>query len=327
MLLTNLFRLSLLFVACLWSVPSYCQQWTPTRPVAFIVGSAAGGGIDLTARLLQRIWEQNGMVRTPVVVINKPGAGNSVAWKYLNERGGDGHSIGVGTANLVSNVVMDKNLLGYRDVKPLALLFDDYFIFMVRADSPLKTMADVKQRLLRDPGALAFGFGPGIGAGTHIAAAVAVKGAGAEVKKVRFIPYRNAGEAVGGMLSGQIDVVSGTAVTAPPFLASGRVRAIAVIAPQRLYGHLASVPTLREQGIDASFINWRGVVGPKDMGRQQIAFWISALEAVSRSDAWQKELERNFWKDNFKSGAALDRFLRDQEQSFRTIWAEIAVEN
>ena len=326
-MLKNVFKFSILCIACFANVPSHGQQWTPTRPVAFIVGSAAGGGIDLTARLLQRVWEQSGAVKTPVVVINKPGAGNSVAWKYLNERGGDGHSIAVGTANLVSNAIMDKNLLGYRDVKPLALLFDDYFILMVRADSPLKTMADVKQRLLKDPGALAFGFGPGIGAGTHIAAAVAVKGAGAEVKKVRFIPYRNAAEAVAGMLSGQIDIVSGTAVTAPPFMSAGRVRALAVIAPQRLQGHLASVPTLKEQGIDATFINWRGVVGPKDMGRQQVAFWVQALQSVTRTDAWQKELERNFWKDNFKSGAELDRFLLDQEQSFRAIWAEIGVEN
>ena len=313
--------------AVIWTLPTQAQQWSPSRPIAFIVGSAAGGGIDLTARLLQRTWEQSQIVKPPVVVINKPGAGNTVAWQYLNERGGDGHAIAVGTANLVSNPVMGKNLLGYRDVTPLALLFDDYFILMVRADSALKSMADVKQRLLQDPAALAFGFGPGIGAGTHIAAAVAVKAMGVDVKKGRFIPYRNAGEAVAGMLSGQIDIVSGTAVTAPPFLGSGRVRAIGVIAPRRLPGQLAHVPTVKEQGVDGNFINWRGVVGPSDMGKQQAAFWVRALEQVSRSDAWQKELERNFWSANFKTGAAFDRFLRDQEDAFRLIWAEIGVQN
>jgi len=273
------------------------------------------------------MWEQSQIVKPPVVVINKPGAGNTVAWKYLNERGGDGHAIAVGTANLVSNPVMGKNLLGYREVTPLALLFDDYFILMVRTDSALKSIADVKQRLLQDPAALAFGFGPGIGAGTHIAAAVAVKAMGVDVKKGRFIPYRNAGEAVAGMLSGQIDIVSGTAVTAPPFIGSGRVRAIGVIAPRRLPGQLAQVATVKEQGVDANFINWRGVVGPKDMGKRQAAFWVRALEQVSRSEAWQKELERNFWSKNFKTGSAFDRFLRDQEDAFRLIWAEIGVHN
>lgn len=308
-------------IAC--ATPVQAQRWAPSRPVAFVVGSAAGGGIDLTARLLQRVWEQGQIVKLPVIVINKPGAGNSVAWQYLNERGGDGHAIAIGTTNLVSNPVMGENLVGYRDITPLALLFDDYFILMVRADSTLKTMADVKQRLMQDPAALAIGFGPGIGAGTHIAAAVAVKAMGANVAKGRFIPYRNAGDAIAGMLSGQIDVVSGTAVTAPPFLASGRVRAIAVIAPRRLAGSLAQVPTAKEQGVDASFTNWRGVVGPKGMRAEQVAFWVQALAEASKTDLWQKDLERNFWSPNFQAGPAFDRFLREQVEAFRTIWTEI----
>lgn len=303
--------------------PAHAQTWEPTRPVAFIVGSAAGGGIDLTARVLQRLLEQGRLVKSPVVVINKPGAGNSVAWQYLNERGGDGHAIAVGTANLASNPVMGKTLLGHRDITPLALLFDDYFILMVRSDSPLKTMADVKQRLQKDPAGLAIGFGPGVGAGTHIAAAMSVRAMGIDVKKGRFIPYRNAGEAVAGMLSGEIDVVSGTAVTAPPFLGSGRVRALGVIAPQRLSGALAHVATVKEQGVDVDFVNWRGVVGPKNMGKEQAAFWVRAMGEISRSEAWQKELARSFWKVNFKTGAELDGFLQEQERSFRAIWAEI----
>lgn len=313
------------FLCCALAFVSqaHAQSWEPSRPVAFIVGSAAGGGIDLTARVLQRLLEQGRLVKPPVVVINKPGAGNSVAWQYLNERGGDGHSIAVGTANLTSNPVMGKTLLGHRDVTPLALLFDDYFILMVRSDSPFKTMADVRQRLQKDPAALAIGFGPGIGAGTHIAAAMSVKAMGVDVRKGRFIPYRNASEAVAGMLSGEIDLVSGTAVTAPPFLGSGRVRALGVIAPQRLSGTLSSVATVKEQGVDVDYVNWRGVVGPKNMGKEQAAFWVRALGEISRSEAWQKELERSFWKVNFKTGADLDQFLHAQEREFASIWAEI----
>lgn len=305
------------------AAPAQSRAWAPSRPVALIVGSAAGGGIDLTARLIQRTWEQLDLLKTPVVVINKPGAGNSVAWKYLNERSGNGHAIAIGTANLVSNPVMGKDLLGYRDVTPLALLLDDYFILMVRADSPLRTLEEVKRRLLNDPGSLAIGFGPGLGAGTHIAAAVTVKAMGVDVRKVRFIPYRNAGEAVAGMLSGQIDMVSGTAVTAPPFMGSGRVRALAVVAPARLAGALAEVPTVKEQGVNALFVNWRGVVAPKEIGKQQAAFWIRTLDRMARSEEWHAHLRRNFWVSNFKAGAEFDRFLRSQEEEFRSIWAEI----
>jgi len=299
------------------------QGWAPSRPVAFIAGSAASGSLDLTARTLQRIWEQSQAVKPPVIVINKPGAGNSVAWNYLNERSGDGHALAIGTTNLVSNPVMGGNLAGYRDVTPLALLFDDYFILLVRADSPLKTLADVKQRLLLDPGALAIGFGPGIGAGSHTAAAVVVKAMGVDVKKSRMIPYRSAGEAVSAMLGGEIEIVSGTAVNAPPFIAAGRVRAIALIAPQRLSGSLARVPTVKEQGVDATFTNWRGVVGPKGMRREHVDFWVRALKGASDSEVWQKDLERNFWKANFQSGAQFDKFLQTEVDRFRAIWADI----
>lgn len=306
-------------------VPLCASAWEPSRPVALIAGSAAGGGIDLTARLMQRIWERQRVVNPPVIVINKPGAGNSVAWQYLNERNNDGHAIAIGTANLVSNPVMNKSLLGHRDLHPLALLFDDYFIFMVRADAPEMTIANIKERLRKDPGALAFGFGPGVGSGTHIAAAMAAKAMGADVRKGRFIPYRNAGEAVAGMLSGQIDIVSGTAVTAIPFLGSGRVRALCVIAPRRLGGRLAQVATIKEYGVEVDFVNWRGVVGPKGMAKHHVAYWTHALEELNRSPEWQKEIGRNFWSANLKTGAEFDRFLRDQEVLFRRIWSEIGL--
>lgn len=297
--------------------------WQPSRPVAFIVGSAPSGSLDLTARVLQRIWDEKRTVGSPVIVVNKPGAGNGIAWSYLNDRGADGHAIAIGTTNLVSNPVMGAHSIGYRDVTPLALLFDDYFILLVRADSPIKGMADVRQRLAQDPAALAIGFGPGLGSGSHTAAAVAVKAMGVDASKGRWVPYRSAGDAIAAMLGGDIDIVSGTAANAPPFIAAGRVRAIGIIAPQRLWGSLATVPTIKEQGVNAEFTNWRGVIGPRGMQQEHVAFWTKALQEATASDQWQKDMERNFWKSNFLTGAALGKFLDREAEVFRGIWAEI----
>ena len=311
----------------LWCMPVVeAQAWKPTRPVAFIVGAAGGGGsLDLTARTLQRSWDDGRTIGTPIVVINKPGAGNGIAWSYLNERGEDGHSIAIGTTNLVSNPVMGAHHIGHRDVTPLAILFDDYFILLVRADSPLKSAAEVKQRLAKDPAALSFGFGPGLGAGSHTAAAVFVKALGVDVAKGRFVPFKGAAEAVTAMIAGDIDIVSATAVNAPPFIAAGRTRAIGVIAPQRLGGALAHVSTAREQGIHADFTNWRAVIGPKGMRREHVAFWVQALSVANKSEAWQKDLARNFWRENFLTGKAADDFLDQQAAVFRTLWAEMGV--
>lgn len=303
---------------------AHAQNWKPTRPVAFVTPSSPAGSLDLTARTLQKIWDDARAVGVPVVVINKPGAGNGIAWGYMNDRG-DGHALSIGNTNLVSNAVTGIHPYTHRDVTPLALLFDDYLVLVVRADSTLKSMADVRERLRADPGAVAVGFGPGVGAGSHTAAAVAWKGMGVDVRKARFVPYKSAGDAVVAMLAGEIDVVCGTAVNMPPFLAAGRVRAIGVIGPQRLPGVLANIPTLPEQGINAVFTNWRGVVGARGLPREQIAFWENALSLANESGAWKKELERNFWRANFMTGAKLREFLDAEAVRFRVLLTELGL--
>ena len=318
----GLYWLAALLILGLSSV--HAQSWKPSRPVAFITPSSPAGSLDLTARTIQKIWDDSRTIGVPVVVINKPGAGNGIAWSYMNDRG-DGHALSIGNTNLVSNAVTGAHPYTHRDVTPLALMFDDYFVLVVRADSPLKSMADVRERLRADPGALAVGFGPGVGAGSHTAAAVAWKGMRVDVRKARFVPYKSAGDGIVAMLAGEVEIICGTAVNMPPFLASGRVRALGVIGPQRLTGALANVPTLKEQGIDAGFTNWRGVIGAKNMRPEQIAFWERALASVNESEAWRRELNRNFWRANFITGLKLREFLDQEAVVFRNLLTELGL--
>lgn len=302
----------------------FAQGWKPTRPVAFVSPASPGGSLDLTARTIQKIWDDTRAIGVPVVVINKPGAANGIAWGYLNDRA-DGHALSIGNTNLVSNPVTGAHAIGYRDITPLANLFEDYTVLVVRADGPYKSMADIRERLRADPGAIAVGFGPGLGTGPHTAAAVTWKAMGVDVRKGRFVPYKSAPDAVVAMLAGEIDMVSGTAVNFPPFIAAGRVRALGVISPQRLSGPLAHVPTLKEQGIDALFTNWRGVIGGKNMTREQIAFWELALLRVHESEAWKKDLERNFWRPHFMAGPKLREFLAAEAVRFRVLMTELGL--
>lgn len=322
--LQRLFRTVTVVCAAMSCGVAWAQDWKPTRPVALIVGAAPGGSIDLTARIIQRVWEEQRIVPTPVVVINKPGAGNGIAWSYLNERGSDGQAISIGTTNLVSNPVIGSHKLSYRDVTPIAILFDDYMGLVVRADSPLRTMAEVAQRLRKDPGALSVAFAPGLGSGSHTAAAVSLRALGINVKGARFVVYKSAGEALIAMYGGEIDIVTATAANLPGHIQAGRLRVLAVTAPKRLGGVLADVPTLREQGFDGVFTNWRSVIGPAGMRREHIAYWEQALRNATGSAAWQRELERNFWTANFLTGEAAGKFIERQSDEFRAIWAEIA---
>jgi putative tricarboxylic transport membrane protein len=303
------------------------SAWKPTRPVALIVGAAPGGSIDVTARLIQRVLDESRVVQSPLIVINKPGAGNGIAWSYLNDRGADGHSIAMGTTNLVTNEIIGAHTLNYRDVTTLAVLFDEYVGMVVRADSPLKSWKDAAEKLRRDPGALSIAFGPSLGSGSHTGAAVAVKSTGAKVSGARFVVYKSVSEALAALLGGQVDIVCGSISNMPPHLQAGRMRVLGVTSPKRLGGALAQAPTFREQGFDAVFTNWRSVIGPKNMRPEHVAYWEGALARVVQSPEWQRDLERNFWTPNLITGADAFKFMERSSQQFRTLWAEIGTKN
>src|SRR4030081_840768 len=108
-------RVALIAAATLVSFSGAAQSWKPSRPVAFITPSSPAGSLDLTARLMQKVWDDARTIGVPIVVINKPGAGNGIAWTYLNERT-DGHAIAIGNTNLVSNPVTGAHSIGHRDV-------------------------------------------------------------------------------------------------------------------------------------------------------------------------------------------------------------------
>lgn len=309
------------------SVPvAFAQNtWKPTRPVAFVVGATPGGSLDLTARLIQRIWDQQKVSSQPVIVINKAGAGQGLAWDYMRDKGSDGHAIALGGPNLISNQITGLHPISHKDVTTIAMLLDDYIAFVVRADSPLKSMRDVVERLRKDPGALSIACGPALGGGAHIGAVVGLKAGGVRIHDARFVVYKSAGEALIGALSGEVDVAVGTVANYPAHLASGRVRAIGVTAPKRLGGVMANVPTLKEQGIDAAFTTWRNALGPKTMTRAQIAFWEGAFAEAVKSEEWQKDLERNFWTPNFITGDRARTYLDQQTELYKKIFLELGL--
>ncbi len=79
------------------------RAWQPDKPVEIIIPTSPGGGVDRTARVLQKILQDGGLVKVPVTVVNKPGAGGAVSLVYLNQHAGDGHHIAINTPNIIAN--------------------------------------------------------------------------------------------------------------------------------------------------------------------------------------------------------------------------------
>lgn len=302
------------------------NTWRPDKNVEIIVGAGAGAAADATGRMMQRILLEKKLVQTSATVINRPGAGYALAWMYMNTHAGDGHYIAPTALSLVTNAQTGGNALSHTDVTPIAQLFTDYVVHVVRADSPVRDGRDFAERLRRNAGALSIALAAARGNQNHLATGLALRAAGGvDVKSLKIVIFDSSALSMTALLGGHVDAVAATALNVLPHLRAGRVRVVAISAPERLRGELAAIPTWREQGINAVFDNWRGVIGPRGMSAAQIAFWEEALATVVATDEWKKELEKNYLTASFMRSAEARRFLQEESVKIGAMLSDLGL--
>lgn len=314
--------LCLIVALVAWQAKS--AEWRPEKNVEIIVGAGAGGGIDATARLIQRIWQVTNMVPATSTVINKPGGGGAVGWVYLNQHAGDGHYLAVSPTNLVTNRITGSHVLNYADVTPLALLFHEYVAFAVRTDSPIRSGRDLLDRIKSEPQSVAVGL-PSVGNVFHIALAKVTKIAGGDPRKLKVVVFKSVAESSTALLGKHIELVPTAPANVIAHARAGRMRIVALTAPRRFAGDLADVPTWREQGVDAVTTNWRAVVGPKGLSPPQLAYWDGIFGQLARHDDWKRELERELREASYLSAAETTKFLGAQNEEFRQVLSELGL--
>jgi putative tricarboxylic transport membrane protein len=307
-----------------WCVPAVAQGWQPDRNVEVVVGTAAGGSLDAGARLMQLLWQQKRLAPTPAAVMNRPGAGGTLALVYLNQHPADGHYVAVVSNPLLTNHITGGSTITYRDVTPLALLFDEYIAFAVRPGTPIASGRDLVERLGKDPASVSVALF-GIGSANHVALSVAAKSAGADIRKLKVVTFPSIANAVPALLGGHVDVVVAPVSNLVPHAAANSLRIIAVAAPRRLGGPVASAPTWREQGVDAVVSSWRGVVGPRGLTPAQVAYWERLLEATTQTEEWRTELDRNQQDNAFRRPAEFQKYLAEQHARLSSILGELGL--
>jgi len=276
---------------------SHAQQsgWRPERPVEIVVPSAAGAATDGTARLIQRILQNTRIVDVPVVVVNKPGGGQTLAMNYLDQRAGDGHYLLNSTMSLMTNHIQGRSKVNYTDYTPLAILFSEYMTLVVRPDSPLKTGRDIEERLKKDPNSVSIAVGIAVGGTNHLTVALVTKAMGIDVKKLKTVVFQANAHALTAIMGGHVDLSSMSLATAWNATQQGKLRIIAITSDRRLGGALADIPTWKEQGFDVVFTNTRFILGPKGMSPAQTAYWDAAFERLVENEEWKNEVRKNDW--------------------------------
>ncbi len=288
------------------------QGWKPSRNVELVAASAAGGGSDTLARLVQRVLQEQKVVDVPMTVINKPAAGGVVAWSGLNQNPLDGHHLAISTANLLTNHITGRSTLHYTDVTSVAQLFSESVGIAVRADSSVRSGRELAALLNTDAGNVSAAIGTSLGNTGHITLALVTQVAGGEPKKLKSVVFQSVSQGVSALIGGHVDVIATPASNLVAHHIAGRIRIIALSAPQRYAGALAQVPTWREQGINVVVDNLRGIIGAKAMTAAQTAYWEAALARVVRAAEWKTHLEKNQWTDSFVGAEGSRKALAQQ---------------
>ena len=296
--------------------------WSPHKNVEFIVPTAVGSTMDLLARIITDIWSRNNLVSSTVTVQAKPGSGGAIAWSYVSRKTGDGHYLAISGPTLLSNEILNIGDLSYKDVTPIAQLFTEYTCFVANAEGPIKTGKDLVAAL-KSPKPPPVGVAPGLGGSSHVALLKLARAARIDPGTLTIVPFKGANESITAVLGNHIDVTSATMSVVAPMLDGGKIRPIAIAAPQRLEGKYANIPTWREIGFDAVEGNWRGVIGPKNLGEPEVTYWASRLAEVIKTDEWNASLARNYWNADFSTGPDCRRFLDTQYEELRGTLANL----
>jgi putative tricarboxylic transport membrane protein len=286
--------------------------WRPEREVEVIAGTAMGGGLDRTARAFIAALETEHLLDVPVRLVNMPGDGGRKPWPHLDTRAGDPHVLSISSPNLTTDRLTGLTAFDHDDYTPLAILCNEYIAFASRADSRLKGGADLLQALRTDAKNLRLALSTSLGNPNHIALAQVAQHAGADARALTIRVFDSALDAVADVVAGHADVAVVTAASPLKEMAAGKVRVLAVSAPQRLAGPYAGVPTWQEQDVPCVIGAWRGLAGPRGMTPAQVAFWNAVGAEATASAAWQSALDAHCWAPFYLDGAALTAYLAQE---------------
>ena len=230
-----------------------------------------------------------------------------------------------GSACILACVACGQGQVAYTDMVPLAQLFNEYVGFAVRPDSTISSGADVIERLRKDPGSLSIALSTAVGGSNHLATAVALKAAGVDVRRLRIVVVKGASDAITGAMGGHYDIAAVSTSSLIPFLASGKLRGIAVSGPRRVSGAFAKVPTWKELGANGVYANWRGVVGPKGMTAAQISYWDGVLSKLTQLPEWRESLAKSLQDPDYMNSRDTQRFLAQQHEELRAVLMDLGL--
>ncbi len=290
--------------------------------IHFLIPGGAGGGWDGTARGTGEALTKSGIVGSASYE-NMSGGGGGKAIGFLIENAASNH----GTLMVNSTPIVIRSLVGrfphnFRDLTMVAGTIGDYAAIITGKNSPYKNFSDVVAAYKKNPRKVSVGGGSVPGGMDHLVAALAFQAAGADPTKVKYIPYDAGGKLNAAILSGEVAAGSTGFSEAVGLAKAGEMRILAVTSAKRVPA-FKDAPTLKEQGYDATFVNWRGFFAAPGLPKDKADMYRKALAAMYATPEWKAVRDRNGWVDIHNSGKDFTAFLENQEKVIKTLMQKL----
>jgi tripartite-type tricarboxylate transporter receptor subunit TctC len=296
-----------------WGTAPAWAAW-PERSVEIVVGFAAGGGTDITARTLaQHLGKALG---TSVVVTNKPGASGALGLSHVARAKADGYTLGMTNFPGLLTLPIERQAgFTLADFSYLGNLVRDPSAFSVTLDSPYRTIADVIAAAKKAPGTLSYGS-TGAGTDDHLQMVMFEELTGT---RLLHVPFNGAGPLKNAMLGGHVvigglnlgEVMPQAGKTMRPLAQAGATAS--PLAPE--------VPTFKEQGVDLVFASERGIVAPKGLPPEVEQKIAAALRQIAASPEFQAQMKQQYTEMDYLAGPEWKKRLDAADARFRKLWA------
>lgn len=287
--------------------------------MTLVAPAAAGGGWDAVARSMQQAQRAHSITNTTQVV-NMPGAGGTIALTNVAGLEGSPNTLLVGGTGLLAATIQFDSAVAFADVTPLALLVEEYDAIVVPADSPHQDLESLLDAWRADAAAI-----PWTGGGSFdqlVVTDLALK-AGVDAAAVTYISSDGGGEVTQALLNGTVQAAASGLPDCRDQVDSGRLRALALVAKERVDPDVLDAPTTVELGYDVTLANWRSISAPPGLAEEDLATLRDVVAETLATPEWGEAVARYAWTRNEIGGEELDRFLVEQTEQIRTLYQEM----
>lgn len=306
--MTTLTRALLALLLLFALAPTATAAPYPSGAVTMTAGAGPGSGFDLTIRSVVDALQGERIVNVPLPVQNRPGNSGSdfLATMVEQYRGAD-DQLSVASLATMMNQVRGVSRYGYTDVTMIARLMTEYFVVVTTPMSPHQNLTDLMVAIENDPARVTVGAAPDDEAPFDLL----VNAAAGDPRATRYVAHEGGGAQTAALLGGEVEVAIGGVSEFVDQIRRGELRPLGVLSENRLPG--LDVPTAREQGLDVTLANWRGIYGPPAMPQYAVDYWRQALATMVQTPTWNGIADRSGFVTTFMVGDELQAFLADTQ--------------